>query len=35
MLASYVALLRGIKVGGKNPLPMKDLIGNFAESGCE
>ncbi len=35
MLASYVALLRGIKVGGKNPLPMKDLIGIFAESGCE
>ncbi len=35
MPAAYVALLRGINVGGKNKLPMKDLVGIFAESGCE
>ncbi len=29
----YVALLRGINVGGKNKLPMKDLAAIFAESG--
>jgi uncharacterized protein (DUF1697 family) len=33
-LHSYVALLRGINVGGKNLLPMKDLTGLFAEAGC-
>ncbi len=35
MPAAYLALLRGINVGGKNKLPMKDLVGIFAESGCE
>ncbi len=30
----YVALLRGINVGGKNKLPMKDLAGVFEEAGC-
>jgi uncharacterized protein (DUF1697 family) len=35
MPARYLALLRGINVGGKNKLPMQDLIGVFAESGCE
>jgi uncharacterized protein (DUF1697 family) len=35
MPATYLALLRGINIGGKNKLPMKDLIGIFAESGCE
>jgi uncharacterized protein (DUF1697 family) len=31
---SYVALLRGINVGGKNMLPMKELIGMFEREGC-
>jgi len=31
---THVALLRGINVGGKNLLPMKDLAGMFAEAGC-
>jgi uncharacterized protein (DUF1697 family) len=35
MPATYLALLRGINVGGKNKLSMKDLVGIFAESGCE
>jgi uncharacterized protein (DUF1697 family) len=30
----YVALLRGINVGGKNKLPMKDLSAMFALAGC-
>jgi uncharacterized protein (DUF1697 family) len=30
----YVALLRGINVGGKNMLPMKELTGLFASAGC-
>ncbi len=30
----YVALLRGVNVGGKNRLPMKDLAAMFGESGC-
>ena len=29
-----VALLRGINVGGKNKLPMKDLAAMFREMGC-
>jgi uncharacterized protein (DUF1697 family) len=29
-----VALLRGINVGGKNLLPMKDLVRLFADAGC-
>jgi uncharacterized protein (DUF1697 family) len=31
----YVALLRGINVGGKNILPMKDLAKMFADAGCK
>ena len=30
----YVALLRGINVGGKNRLPMKELAGIFSDAGC-
>jgi uncharacterized protein (DUF1697 family) len=30
----YVALLRGINVGGKNKLPMKDLCAMFTSAGC-
>jgi uncharacterized protein (DUF1697 family) len=32
--AKYVALLRGINVGGKNMLPMKELVGLFSAAGC-
>jgi uncharacterized protein (DUF1697 family) len=31
---THVALLRGINVGGKNMLPMKDLAGMFDAAGC-
>src|SRR5437763_10413034 len=31
----YVALLRGINVGGANMLPMKDLTGMFVSAGCD
>jgi uncharacterized protein (DUF1697 family) len=30
----YVALLRGINLGGKNLLPMKDLAAIFVQAGC-
>jgi uncharacterized protein (DUF1697 family) len=30
----HVALLRGVNVGGKNKLPMKDLAQMFADAGC-
>jgi uncharacterized protein (DUF1697 family) len=30
----HVALLRGINVGGKNKLPMRDLAAIFAAAGC-
>lgn len=30
----FVALLRGINVGGKNKMPMKDLAGIFESAGC-
>ena len=30
----YVALLRGINVGGKNKLPMRDLAAMFTEAEC-
>jgi len=30
----FIALLRGINVGGKNKLPMKDLVAMFDEAGC-
>jgi uncharacterized protein (DUF1697 family) len=32
--AKYVALLRGINVGGKNMLPMKELVEIFVTAGC-
>src|SRR5512147_2471739 len=32
--SAYVALLRGINVGGKNKLPMKKLAEIFAKAGC-
>jgi uncharacterized protein (DUF1697 family) len=32
---THVALLRGINVGGKNILPMKELARIFANAGCE
>jgi uncharacterized protein (DUF1697 family) len=35
MPLTYLALLRGINVGGKNRLPMKDLIEMFVEAGCD
>jgi uncharacterized protein (DUF1697 family) len=35
MPATHIALLRGINVGGKNMLPMKDLAKMFADEGCE
>lgn len=31
----YVALLRGINVGGKNKLPMKELAALFIAAGCK
>jgi uncharacterized protein (DUF1697 family) len=34
MPATYLALLRGINVGGKNKLPMRDLIAMFVDAGC-
>jgi uncharacterized protein (DUF1697 family) len=34
MPATYVALLRGVNVGGKNKLPMKDLAAMFVDVGC-
>jgi uncharacterized protein (DUF1697 family) len=35
MSAMYVAFLRGINVGGKNKLPMKDLVAMFVTAGAE
>jgi uncharacterized protein (DUF1697 family) len=32
--STYVALLRGINVGGKHMLPMKDLAAIFVQAGC-
>lgn len=32
--AFHIALLRGINVGGKHKLPMKDLLAMFAKAGC-
>src|SRR3978361_1142294 len=34
MAATHLALLRGINVGGKNKLPMKDLTAMFVAAGC-
>ena len=33
-IGTYVALLRGINVGGKNKLPMLKLAAIFTEAGC-
>src|SRR3954447_15099823 len=35
MAMTYLALLRGINVGGKNKLPMKELRDLFAATGCQ
>ena len=35
MSVMRIAFLRGINVGGKNRLPMKDLVAMFAEAGCD
>ena len=35
MTATHLALLRGVNVGGKNRLPMKDLAALFVAAGCE
>jgi uncharacterized protein (DUF1697 family) len=35
MALNRLALLRGINVGGKNKLPMKDLAALFEKAGCE
>jgi len=32
---SQLALLRGVNVGGKNKLPMRDLAAMFEDAGCE
>ena len=34
MTGAYVALLRGINVGGRNKLPMRELAEIFADAGC-
>ncbi len=34
MTSTYLALLRGTNVGGKNKLPMKQLVQLFVEVGC-
>ena len=34
MMGTHVALLRGINVGGRNRLPMKDLTTIFNDAGC-
>lgn len=31
---TYIALFRGINIGGKNLLPMKELVGYFEAAGC-
>lgn len=33
-MTRYAALLRGVNVGGKNKLPMKDLVAMFESVGC-
>jgi uncharacterized protein (DUF1697 family) len=34
MMARYIALLRGINVGGRNLLPMEELVSMFEAAGC-
>jgi uncharacterized protein (DUF1697 family) len=33
-MTMYVALLRGVNVGGKNKLPMRELVDFFERAGC-
>ena len=33
-MSTHVALLRGVNVGGRHKLPMKDLAGLFVAAGC-
>ena len=33
-MQTYILLLRGINVGGKNKLPMKDLVATLEKVGC-
>ena len=33
-MGTHIALLRGLNVGGKNKLPMKDLASMFTDAGC-
>lgn len=33
-MTTWVALLRGVNVGGKNRLPMRDLVEIFGDAGC-
>jgi uncharacterized protein (DUF1697 family) len=33
-MTTYIALFRGINVGGKNKLPMKDLVATLENIGC-
>jgi uncharacterized protein (DUF1697 family) len=34
-MSTYIALIRGINVGGKNTLPMRDLVALLEDMGCE
>jgi len=34
-MQTYIALMRGINVGGHNKLPMKDLAAIFEKAGCD
>jgi uncharacterized protein (DUF1697 family) len=34
-MKTYIALFRGINVGGKNKLPMKDLVAALENLGCQ
>lgn len=34
-MSAFVALLRGINVGGRNKLPMKELVALFEAAGCK
>ncbi len=34
MSSTHIALLRGINVGGKNKVPMKELVEVFIDAGC-
>jgi uncharacterized protein (DUF1697 family) len=34
-MKTYIAFFRGINVGGKNKLPMKDLVGTLENVGCQ